>query len=104
MDSRKQSRLYCKTSNRKRNDTIGIKAAKMPVGKHERQNESFIQQTLKLEKGDMIYAITDGFPDQFGGDKGKKFMSKNLKELLRLNSQLPVQEQKDILEKTLKIG
>ncbi len=79
-----------------------LKPQKMPVGKHERENESFIQETVQLQKGDMIYAITDGFPDQFGGDKGKKFMSKNLKEQLRLNSQLPVQEQKDILQKTFK--
>jgi len=79
-----------------------LKPQKMPVGKHERENESFKQETLQLKKGDMIYAITDGFPDQFGGEKGKKFMSKNLKELLCANAHLPMQEQKEMLERTFK--
>jgi serine phosphatase RsbU (regulator of sigma subunit) len=48
----------------------------------------------------VIYALTDGFPDQFGGPKGKKFMSKNLKELLLNNSHLAMSEQKSLLETT----
>ena len=35
-----------------------------------------------LQKGDLIYTLTDGMPDQFGGLKGKKFMYKQLKQLL----------------------
>jgi hypothetical protein len=38
----------------------------------------------------VVYALTDGFPDQFGGPAGKKFMSKNLRELLASNSHLPM--------------
>jgi tetratricopeptide (TPR) repeat protein len=76
-----------------------IKPDKMPVGKHDRQHESFTLHTVDLNKGDVIYTLTDGFPDQFGGPKGKKFMSKNLKELLLANHSLPLQEQKDLLEK-----
>jgi serine phosphatase RsbU (regulator of sigma subunit) len=45
--------------------------------------------------------ITDGFPDQFGGPKGKKFMSKNLKELLVSLSNKPMLEIKDSLKKSL---
>ena len=33
-------------------------------------------QTIELQKDDTIYTLTDGFPDQFGGTNGKKFMSK----------------------------
>jgi serine phosphatase RsbU (regulator of sigma subunit) len=81
-------------------EVIEIKADKMPVGKHDRQDIPFTQQTIELLKGDVIYTLTDGFPDQFGGEKGKKFMSKNLRELLSKNAHLPLKEQKTILEKT----
>lgn len=78
-------------------ETIDIKPDKMPVGKHDKDTVSFTQQEITLQKGDVVYTLTDGFPDQFGGEKGKKFMSKNLRELLSANAYLPMQEQKDIL-------
>lgn len=81
-------------------ETIEIKADKMPVGKHDRQAISFSQQEVELQTGDVVYSLTDGFPDQFGGEKGKKFMSKNLRELLAANSQLPMLAQKELLEST----
>lgn len=81
-------------------EIIEIKSDKMPIGKHEKENTSFVQQEIDLKSGDVIYSLTDGFPDQFGGPNGKKFMSKNLRELLAKNAHLPMQEQKLILEKT----
>jgi serine phosphatase RsbU (regulator of sigma subunit) len=81
-------------------ETIDIKAGKMPVGKHDRDTVSFTQQEIDLQTGDVVFTLTDGFPDQFGGEKGKKFMSKNLRELLSANSYLPMLEQKRLLEKT----
>jgi tetratricopeptide (TPR) repeat protein len=83
-------------------ELIEIKPDKMPVGKSERQNESFTLQTIELQKGDTIYTLTDGFPDQFGGDKGKKFMSKKLKELLLANVHLSITQQKELLDATFK--
>lgn len=82
-------------------ELIEIKPDKMPVGKSDRQNESFTLHTIDLKKGDVVYALTDGFPDQFGGPKGKKFMSKNLKDLLIAHSHLPLNKQKELLDKTL---
>jgi serine phosphatase RsbU (regulator of sigma subunit) len=82
-------------------EVIEIKPDKMPVGKHDKQDIPFTLQTITLQKGDVIYTLSDGFPDQFGGEKGKKFMSKNLRELLAKNSHLSMTEQKEILEKTL---
>ena len=82
------------------NELIEIKPDKMPVGKNDKQNESFTSHTVNLQTGDTIYALTDGFPDQFGGPKGKKFMGKNLKELLLANTHLNLNDQKAILEKT----
>jgi len=72
----------------------------MPVGKHDKQDVTFTTKEIDLQSGDVIYTLTDGFPDQFGGPNGKKFMSKNLRELLAVNAHLPMQEQKNILEKT----
>lgn len=70
---------------RKENATVELIESgfdKMPVGKHAKDKDSFNEFTIPLKKGDMIYSVTDGFSDQFGGDKGKKFMQKRLKELL----------------------
>jgi len=74
-----------------------FKPDKMPVGKHDNDEESFTLNTTVLQKGDVIYTLTDGFPDQFGGDKGKKYMIKNLKELLLQIAHLPVLEQEQKL-------
>ena len=81
-------------------EIIEIKPDKMPVGKHYKDDVSFTQQEVTLQTGDVVYTLTDGFPDQFGGVKGKKFMIKNLRDLLAANHQLSMQEQKDLLEET----
>jgi serine phosphatase RsbU (regulator of sigma subunit) len=83
-------------------ELIEIKPDKMPVGKNDKQDQSFTTHTVELQKGDTIYTLTDGFPDQFGGDKGKKFMSKKLKELLLANVHLPIAQQKELLDSTFK--
>jgi serine phosphatase RsbU (regulator of sigma subunit)/Tfp pilus assembly protein PilF len=78
-----------------------LAADKMPIGIHKRINESFIPKSFQLEKGDMIYAFSDGYPDQFGGEHGKKFMIKNFRNLLSSIHQMTMKEQKAILESTL---
>ncbi len=70
---------------------------KMPVGKHDKDTIPFTQHAIELQKGDVVYALTDGMPDQFGGPKGKKFMYKNLKELLIRIAGLPMVEQQETL-------
>ena len=84
------------------NELIEIKPDKMPVGKSDRDSESFTLHTIELLAGDTIYTLTDGFPDQFGGPNGKKFMSKKLKELLIVNVNLTIIQQKELLETTFK--
>lgn len=59
---------------------------------------AFNNHTLTLQKGAMLYMFSDGYADQFGGPKGKKFMYKNMKELFRTIKNLPIREQ----EKTLR--
>ena len=61
----------------------------------------FENKQIRVEEGDMIYLTTDGYADQFGGPKGKKFMQKRLKNLLALMNELDEEEQKSILQETL---
>jgi serine phosphatase RsbU (regulator of sigma subunit) len=74
---------------------------KMPVGKHDKDSISFTQNEISLQKGDVIYALTDGMPDQFGGPKGKKFLYKQLKELLISISSESMEIQKQKLSEAL---
>jgi serine phosphatase RsbU (regulator of sigma subunit)/Tfp pilus assembly protein PilF len=63
------------------NNIIELQKNKMPVGKGEK-TESFTLFTINANKGDTLYLYTDGYADQFGGTKGKKFKYKQLNELL----------------------
>jgi serine phosphatase RsbU (regulator of sigma subunit) len=63
------------------NEYISLRADKQPIGKFE-FSRPFGSKTFELQKGDQVYLTTDGYPDQFGGDKGKKLKSKNMIDLL----------------------
>ncbi len=81
-----------------RNDElIEIKGDKMPIAIHLLM-DPFKVNDLQLEKGDSLYLFTDGFADQFGGPKSRKFMYKQFKEILLQNNQKPMSGQKEILE------
>ncbi|MBL7911952.1 MAG: SpoIIE family protein phosphatase [Bacteroidia bacterium] len=75
---------------------IELKADKMPIGKGIK-TEPFTLHEIDHKKGDTIYFYTDGFADQFGGPKGKKFKYKTLNALLLENSELPLNEQAEML-------
>jgi serine phosphatase RsbU (regulator of sigma subunit) len=80
------------------NELKEITATKQPVGKSETY-KTFTTHFLKLAKGSLLYLFTDGFADQFGGPKGKKFKYKQLAELIFNHKHLNMKEQRDILEK-----
>lgn len=63
------------------NSIIELAKNRMPVGKGER-NESFTLHHITASQGDVLYLYTDGYADQFGGEKGKKFKYKQLNDLL----------------------
>ena len=75
-----------------------FKSDKQPVGFYSNM-KPFTHQEIIAKKGDIIYMGTDGFADQFGGIKGKKFMSKQLKKKLSSIHSLPLSEQENILER-----
>lgn len=74
---------------------------KFPVGlSHGDELLPFTHHVIQLEQNDCIYLSTDGFQDQFGGQKGKKFKQKRLRELLLNNSGSAMTQQLNLLERT----
>ena len=73
---------------------------KMPVGYGERKT-TFTLNQIELKKNDTLYLYTDGYADQFGGEKGKKFMYKQLNELLQSINSLSLLEQEKQLRSKL---
>ncbi len=82
----------------RKGELIETKADKQPVGFHTLEQKPFTHHELKLEKGDTVYIFSDGYSDQFGGPKNKKFMLKNFKKLLLSIQDKTMNEQKTILE------
>lgn len=78
-----------------------IKADRMPIGVHERDDRPFTNMEFSMHKGDIYYILSDGYIDQFGGEKGKKFMTKRFKGLLLEIYTKPMAEQKEILWNTI---
>jgi serine phosphatase RsbU (regulator of sigma subunit)/Tfp pilus assembly protein PilF len=77
---------------------IELKADKQPIGRFDNR-KPYHNHSMELSKGDTIYIFTDGFADQFGGEKGKKFKYRQLEELLLSIHKQPMNIQKDILER-----
>ncbi|HEX7415497.1 MAG TPA: tetratricopeptide repeat protein [Bacteroidia bacterium] len=78
-------------------EVIELKPDKMPVGMYTDEIKPFTYHKVQLQQGDVVYTYTDGYPDQFGGPKGKKFKYKQFTETLLAMSQQPLAEQKEIL-------
>ena len=83
-------------------ELIAIKGNRMPVGIYGKMGGDFESHNLQLESNDSIYLFSDGYADQFGGSKGRKFLTKNFRRLLHQINTLPMEEQKKVLRITLK--
>lgn len=73
-----------------------IKPTKQAVGKGD-LSKKFESHQIQLAAGDLIYIFSDGFADQFGGDKGKKYKYKPFKDLLVTNRNLSLSEQSNLI-------
>ena len=62
-------------------EILETKADKQPIGAFD-MRKPFTNHTYNLQEGDRVFLFSDGYPDQFGGPKGKKFKYKPLKQLL----------------------
>lgn len=74
-----------------------IKADKMPVSIYYKMDD-FNNHVFKIEKGDQIYMFSDGYPDQIGGPKGKKYKYAGFRKMLLDNAEKTCEDQKKLLE------
>jgi serine phosphatase RsbU (regulator of sigma subunit) len=81
----------------RKGEYMDLATDKMPVGAGERF-EDFKLYSIDTAPGDILYLYTDGYADQFGGPKGKKFKYKPLNELILANHHLSMQEQKNNIQ------
>jgi len=81
------------------NEIKEVAADKQPIGKTDKP-KPFNTNNLNLQKGDTLYLFTDGYADQFGGPKGKKFKYAQFSDKLKAISNKSMEEQKSILLQT----
>ncbi len=83
------------------NELIEIESDPYSIGTYVNGEKEFTNHTMKLKPGDCIYLFSDGFADQFGGPRGKKFMRKQFRMMLLQYNHLPMAEQKWRIAETL---
>ena len=71
---------------------------KNAIGSFDLNGQSFTDHRIQLEAGDMVYIFSDGYADQFGGEKGKKFLYRRFRELLVQICAHPMEEQREKLQ------
>jgi serine phosphatase RsbU (regulator of sigma subunit) len=81
-------------------ELIDFRPDKQPIGKMENA-APFTTHTIPLQKNDLLYLFSDGFADQFGGPKGKKFKYKQMQEILLENASSSPQQQMETLRSRL---
>jgi serine phosphatase RsbU (regulator of sigma subunit) len=83
----------------RKGELIETKADKFAIGSFIRgEKRKFTNHNYDLEKGDVIYVFSDGFPDQFGGPNGKKYKYKPFKQFLVGIADKPMDQQMGMLE------
>lgn len=91
-----------KTSQWKDYILFDVSPLKVTVGTLDsKESEQIISNQIQVKKEDFIYIFSDGYPDQFGGPKDKKFLTKRFKSLLFNICDLAPSAQKEILQNTL---
>ncbi|MEX0981532.1 MAG: two-component regulator propeller domain-containing protein [Bacteroidales bacterium] len=83
------------------NELIKTPADKAGIGTGHEHKQKFTNHVLPLEKGDLLYLFSDGFPDQFGGPNGKKYMYGRFREFLVNIHREPLERQKWLLDEEI---
>ncbi len=84
------------------NQLIELKGDDMPIGIYYNAKESFTNQVISYQQGDIVYLFSDGYADQFGGPRGKKFMVKRFRKLILEISSEDMEQQKALLLQTFR--
>ena len=90
--------IWWQKKEKPNNELTEIKGDKYAIGGYQSEKRrKYTNHSLTLNEGDAVYICTDGYSDQFGGLNSKKFMSRQLKELLLRIHKESMPEQKQIL-------
>ncbi len=79
------------------NEVVEIRGNKQPIGKYVAEEKPFTLHQLTMEKGDRIYLFSDGYIDQFGGIKGKKYKTNQFKRFILSIQNHSIHEQQSLL-------
>lgn len=82
----------------RRGELMQFSPNKSAIGSFELADMVFTDHSIQLEPGDMVYIFSDGYADQFGGPKGKKFLYKQFRDTLVGVSQEPTVRQRSLLQ------
>lgn len=83
-------------------ELIEVKPDKFPIGYYvEDPDKKYTNHNFEIQDTDVFYLFTDGYADQFGGPKGKKFMYRPFKEMLTRIHNMPMDMQREILDNTI---
>ena len=80
------------------NELVEIKGSRNPIGGNAPSDFIYELNQVEIKKDDVFYMFSDGYPDQFGGIKGKKFMNKRLKQIFIDHHKKSPEEQREILK------
>lgn len=83
-------------------EVLRFQPDKRPIGSFDLDGQDFTDHRILLEQGDMVYIFSDGYADQFGGPKGKKFLYKRFRDLLLEISRFPAESQSGMLEEAFR--
>lgn len=84
-------------------DLLELRPDKLPIGSNtDGIADTFMNHEFQLQPEDLVYIYTDGYADQFGGPRGKKFKYNQLKDILVSLADVPVESHFGVLEKSLK--
>ncbi|QNL21918.1 SpoIIE family protein phosphatase [Hyphobacterium sp. CCMP332] len=78
-----------------------IKGNRKSIGGIEVKDEKFNNVEIEIKENDTIYLFTDGIADQIGGEHGKKFRARNLREMVKEMQNLPLQEQNSLIDEKM---
>lgn len=78
-----------------------LRGDQLSIGGYQQNRKAFSKKTIWLDTPTTIYLASDGYQDQFGGPEGRKFMSKQLQRLLERIHAQPLNEQRNLLDKTI---
>ena len=79
------------------NEVIEVKGSRYAIGTPLSYNPKFDEHSIEMNEGEMLYLTSDGYADQLGGLRGKKFMKRKFKEFLQSIHKKPVVKQHEEL-------